>query len=226
MTDRSVEDRLLDAALPDVPFDGWSETTFRRAIEAADVNPAEARAAFPRGAVDLALAFHRRGDRIMRARLDEADLMEMPVRARVRLAIKARIEAIEEKEAARRAATLLALPNYAADGTAAIWGTADAIWTALGDSSRDVNWYTKRATLSGVYASTFLFWLGDESHENQDTWAFLDRRVDDVMQIERLKGAVQSNPVLSRMTMPFNMLTRFVRAPQRGPRGDMPGGSP
>ncbi len=34
------------------------------------------------------------------------------------------------------ASTLFALPQHAADGARAIWGTADAIWTALGDTSR------------------------------------------------------------------------------------------
>jgi ubiquinone biosynthesis protein COQ9 len=52
---------------------------------------------------------------------------------------------------------------HAADGAKAIWGTADRIWTALGDTSDDLNWYTKRATLSAVYGSTVLYWLGDDS---------------------------------------------------------------
>ena len=60
---------VLDAALAHVPFDGWSDTTFRAAIAASGVDPALARALFPRGAVDLALAFHRRGDDAMVARL-------------------------------------------------------------------------------------------------------------------------------------------------------------
>jgi hypothetical protein len=91
-----------------------------------------------------------------------------------------------------------ALPQYAADGARAIWGTADAIWEALGDASDDYNWYTKRATLSAVYGATVLYWLGDESPENRDTWAFLDRRIEDVMRIEKVKAEVQKNPVLSK----------------------------
>ncbi len=95
----------------------------------------------------------------------------------------------------RRGTTLFALPQHAADGARAIWGTADAIWTALGDTSRDLNWYTKRATLSGVYASTVLYWLGDDSTGHQATWEFLDRRIDDVMQIEKAKAAFRENPL-------------------------------
>jgi ubiquinone biosynthesis protein COQ9 len=67
-------DRILDAALMHVPFDGWSEVTFRGAASDADVPLEEARALFPRGAVDLAMAFHRRGDRQMAEALKAEDL--------------------------------------------------------------------------------------------------------------------------------------------------------
>ena len=54
--------RLLDAILAHVPFDGWSQTAFEAAISDTDISPAVARGLFPRGAVDMAAAFHRRGD--------------------------------------------------------------------------------------------------------------------------------------------------------------------
>ena len=41
-----------------------------------------------------------------------------------------------------------ALPHHAAPGAHALWKTADTIWNALNDTSRDVNWYTKRMLLS------------------------------------------------------------------------------
>ena len=71
------------------------------------------------------------------------------------------------------------LPHMAPEGARLIWGTADRIWTALGDTSDDVNWYTKRATLSGVYAAVVLYWLGDDSTDGQATRAFIDRRISD-----------------------------------------------
>jgi ubiquinone biosynthesis protein COQ9 len=177
------------------------------------VDPGLARALFPRGAVDLALAFHRRGDAAMTDRLKAADLLSMRYRDRVAAAIRCRLEAVADKEAVRRGTTLFALPNHAADGAKAIWGTADAIWTALGDTSRDLNWYTKRATLSAVYAATVLYWLGDDSIGHQNTWEFLDRRIDDVMRIEKAKAGLRDNP-LSRALLagPKKLLGR-VRAP-------------
>jgi ubiquinone biosynthesis protein COQ9 len=65
----------------------------------------------------------------------------------------------------------------------------------LGDTSRDLNWYTKRATLSAVYSATVLYWLGDDSPGNQATWDFLDRRIEDVMRFEKAKASLRENPV-------------------------------
>lgn len=220
----TLKDRLIDASLPHVVFDGWSEAAFRGAVADAGVTPAQGRAAFPRGAVDLALAFHRRGDAAMAARVRAAGPGEMRFRDRVAQAVRLRIEvAGEHREAVRRGVTLFALPIHAADGLRAVWGTADAIWDALGDTSVDVNWYTKRATLSGVYSATTLYWLGDQSEGFGDTWAFLDRRIDDVMQIETVKARARKSPLFTTLMAGPNVILDRIRAPVRPPRGDFPG---
>tara|TARA_R110002020_G_scaffold327121_5_gene542890 strand:+ start:6122 stop:6820 length:699 start_codon:yes stop_codon:yes gene_type:complete len=222
-TATTPKDRLLQAAVMHVPFDGWSQATFDAAIADSGVDRTVAQSVCPRGAVDLALYFHAKGDAAMLARLAEADLEDMKFRDRVAAAVRFRLEVVEDKETVRRGTALFALPVYAADGAKAIWGTADAIWSALGDTSEDVNWYTKRATLSGVYSATVLYWLGDTSEDHADTWAFLDRRIDDVMQIEKLKAQVNNSPVLSKLMAGPNWLLSHVKAPQRLPGAGLPG---
>jgi ubiquinone biosynthesis protein COQ9 len=222
MTNPSPElDQLLDAALSHVAFEGWTPTTFTEAVADSGLDLAVAQALCPRGAVDLAIAYHHRGDRAMRARLHATDLSPMRYRDRVAFAVRARLEAAEDREAVRRGTTLFALPHHAADGARLIWGTADHIWTALGDTSDDVNWYTKRATLSGVYGSTVLFWLGDQSEDHSATWAFLERRIDNVMQIEKVKAQVRGNKFLSGLLAGPTALLGRIKAP--GARPDMPG---
>jgi len=218
-----VKDQLLDAALVHVAFDGWSETTFKAAIADAEVDRALARSVCPRGAVDLAIAFHKRGDAEMVARIKASDMSEMRFRDKIAAAVRHRIEAIDDKEAVRRGSTLFALPHLAGDGAKLIWGTVDLIWETLGDTSEDVNWYTKRGTLAGVYGSTVLFWLGDDSLENQATWEFLDRRIDNVMQIEKVKAQVRDNPVLSKLLAGPNWALSRVKAPNKMARTDVPG---
>lgn len=216
------KDLLLDAALMHVPFDGWTEMTWEAALADVDVNPVVANALCPRGALDLAVAYHHRGDALMLDRLAGADLGEMRFRDRIAAAVRFRLEVVEDKELVRRGMTLFALPHHAAEGSRLVWGTVDHIWTALGDSSDDVNWYTKRATLSGVYSSTLLYWLGDDSEDHAASWEFLDRRIENVMQFEKLKAGVRDNKLLSGVLKgPLAVLER-IKAPGRA-RNDLPG---
>ncbi|MEL7257572.1 MAG: COQ9 family protein [Pseudomonadota bacterium] len=223
MADTDVKDALLQAAKPHVPFDGWSETTFKAAQADAGISPGLAAAVCPRGAVDLAMAFHEEGDRAMLARLKETNLSQMRFRDKVTAAVRFRLEAVEDKELVRRGVTLFALPHYAFEGAQAIWKTCDHIWTALGDTSDDVNWYTKRATLSGVYSSTVLYWLGDQSEGHEKTWAFLDRRIEDVMQFEKVKAKARESKIVDGlMKGPLSFLNR-IKAPSATSRTGMPG---
>ena len=190
MPEDATRAAILQAALAHVPFDGWSDATLRAAAADSGVNPALARALFPRGGVDLALEYHRAGDRAM-LRLEGAD-----------------------RELVRRGSALFALPQNAAAGARAVWGTADAIWTALGDTANDINWYSKRASLSAVYGATVLYWLGDESTGHQATRDFLDRRIEGVMRFEKAKAALAGNPLgKALLSGPFKVLER-IHAPK------------
>ncbi|MEO8530374.1 MAG: COQ9 family protein [Deltaproteobacteria bacterium] len=216
-----VLERLLDAALPHVIFDGWSAASFRAAVADLGEPEALARAVAPRGALDLAAEYHRRGDRAMAAAFEAADKLGLRYSEKVALLVRLRLEAVDA-EIVRRGMALFALPQHAPQGVALIWGTADAIWTALGDTSEDVNWYTKRMTLSGVFSSSVLFWLGDKSDDHQATWAFIDRRIADVMSFEGFKAKVRENPLVSKlMDSPLNPF-KHIKKPQDR-RADYPG---
>lgn len=211
---------ILQAALPHVPFDGWTDTSFRAAVADLGVATGLAQALYPRAGLDLALEFHRSGDAAMIEAMQAADLATMRYSNRVAFAVRSRLELVEDKELVRRGTTLFSLPQNAAEGARAIWGTADAIWKALGDTSTDFNWYTKRATLSGVYASTVLFWLGDDSPGHAATWDFLDRRIANVLQIEKLKAGLRDNP-LSR-ALRSGPFSGAVNAMEKFKMPDMP----
>ncbi|OOY28967.1 ubiquinone biosynthesis protein [Thioclava sp. L04-15] len=204
---------LLAAIKPHVPFDGWSEPAFKEAVADLGLDPGLARVICPRGAVDLAVAYHREGDAAMLKRLEETDLSGLKFRDRIAAAVRFRLEA-SDAELVRRGAAIFALPQNAATGSKLIWETCDRIWNVLGDQSRDYNWYTKRMTLSGVYSATVLYWMGDESEGHADTWAFLDRRIEGVMQFEKVKGAAMKLPLLPK-------ILSGIRAPKG--MGDMPG---
>ncbi len=186
-----VRAKILAEALPHVPFDGWTDKTLRTAADAVGASEAELKAAFPRGYVDAIVFFSDDADRRAAETVKDTNLKAMKVRERVTFGVRSRIDAVmEHKEAARRAAAVLALPQHALDGAACVYRTVDSIWRAVGDTSADFNFYTKRALLAGVYTSTMLYWFADTSEDAQDTWNFLDRRIADVMQIEKVKSQV------------------------------------
>lgn len=215
---------VIAAALPHVAFDGWTDRTLAEAVEDAGADPGLSRLAFPRGGVDLALAFHRERDRALADDLAAADLLGLRFRDRVAHAVMRRIELVAgEREAVRRGAALFALPHHAADGARAIWHTADTIWTALGDESRDFAWYSKRATLSAVYSAALLYWLGDQTPDSQATREFVGRRIDNVMQFEQLKTRIRGNPLAAAMLKGPQAILDRVRAPGNTPPSDLPG---
>ncbi len=212
---------LLEEMLQHVPFDGWSQKALDESARAIGMSPEIVKALCPRGAVDLAATYHQIGNDKMVAALRKADLTAMKYRERVAFALRARLDAVPDKEAVRAASALFALPHHAAEGARLIWGTADAIWTALEDKSDDLNWYTKRAILSGVWGSTVLYWLGQADDTATD--AFIDRRIEDVMRFETFKRKVNDSALLKPFTTPLNKLVGMVKAPSRMSRADMPG---
>lgn len=211
--------KLLAAALPHAPFDGWAAETFAAAVADSGVDAALAHQAAPRGGLDLAVAYHRQGDTDMVAAMQAADFASMRYSNRVAFAVRARIEGAD-REVVRRGVTLFALPGNAAEGAKLLWGTADAIWNALGDTSRDYNWYSKRTILSGVYSSTLLYWLGDESDGAAETWGFLDRRIQGVMQFEKVKADLRGNKLASAILSGPKAILSRISAPSGGDPAD------
>jgi ubiquinone biosynthesis protein COQ9 len=186
MEDQATGEALLLSALPDVPFDGWSQATIAAAGRRLDLDAAAVASLFPGGVRDVVALFSRWADRRMLEALAGRDLAAMKVRDRVATAVRARLEALApHREAVRRALAVLALPQNLGLGLRLLYETVDAIWYAAGDTSTDFNFYTKRALLSGVYAATTLFWLEDRSPGMEETHAFLDRCINDVMAIPR-----------------------------------------
>lgn len=221
MQTEDLKTRLLEAILPHVTFDGWSEAALRAACADLGVSLRDARTVCPRGALDLAVAQHEAGDALMLERLRKAELGTMRMRERIAHAVILRLEVANDREAVRRASALFALPQHAAEGARLLWRTADLIWTALGDQTRDLNWYTKRATLAGVLGAAVLYWLGDTSDDMQDTRAFVAREIEGVMAIESMKDKMRRNPATRGIMQMKDWMAARVSAPTRV--DDLPG---
>jgi ubiquinone biosynthesis protein COQ9 len=210
----ALRDRLLDAALDEAAFSGWNEGCVTRAREAAGLSIGETMLAAPRGALDLVDAWFDRAERAMVRAVTDCE-PGTKIRVRATLAVRARIEAMApHKESARRAALFLAMPQNVPDAAKIGWRAADRAWRAMGDPSTDFNFYTKRMILTGVHTATIAYWLQDDSEDCAATWAFLDRRIENVMGIEKVKAQIGS--LVDKIPDPLGVLTllRYGRQPK------------
>jgi len=200
-------EQLIDALVRHVPFDGWGDAALAAAAREIGVDPALARNAFPGSGPEM-VAFHSRlADRRMVAAFEQADKTGLKLRDKVALAIRLRLEAnAPHREAIRRALAVLALPAHVGLAARSLYRTVDAVWYALGDRSTDYNFYTKRGLLAGVYSATLLYWLNDKSPDGTATWAFLDRRIAEVMMIPQITGRLSK--LAERLPDPFRLLRR------------------
>ena len=183
----AMRTRIVDAALPHVPFDGWNAATLALAARDIGVDKVMALRVFPGGPIDAIRHWSEVTDRRMVAACEDAGFAQKRTRDKVARAVRARLELVgPHREAVRRALAVLAPPVHAGLSARLVWRTVDAIWYLAGDSATDFNYYTKRGLLAGVYGATLLTWLDDRSPGFADTWSFLDRRLDDALRIPRL----------------------------------------
>ncbi|WP_417319859.1 COQ9 family protein [Emcibacter sp.] len=187
-----LREPLLEAALEHIPFDGWTDIILRKAAKDLDIDYGLARLAFPQAPGDMIDALAASCDKKMSDAASLLELDKMKIRERITTLIRLRLqEELPHRETARRALTWLMLPQNQPLAIKLLNRTVDLMWRLSGDSSTDFNYYTKRLTLAGVYSSCFLYWLSDETENQTDTDAFIDRRIEDVMKIEKGKAELR-----------------------------------
>lgn len=180
---------ILEAALKLAPFDGWTDKTLRSAVLDAELPEGSEALFFPGGPIELITFWGERLNAQTEAALAARGLSNMKVREKVTEGVLAGLMAIgPHEQAMRRALSKLALPSAKGAGAPMLWAAADTIWRAIGDTSTDSNYYSKRTVLSAVIGSSLTAWLNDITDDKTDARAFLDRRIDNVMQFEIAKA--------------------------------------
>lgn len=185
----TLRQRLALAVGEHAVFDGWSRAAVDAAAGRLGVDRAQARLAMPKTQAGMVDAYIEGVDRALVEHFTPKRLARMKIRDKIRALVWQRLEIMAPaREAVRRGLAILAMPQNLPLAMRLGWRTADLMWRIAGDTSTDFNHYTKRMTLGGVYASTLLTWLDDDSDRWSDTAAFLDRRIDDVMKFEKWKA--------------------------------------
>ncbi|MBA3669862.1 MAG: COQ9 family protein [Sphingomonas sp.] len=184
-------------------FDGWTKAAVDSAAARLGIDPAQARLAMPKSAAGKIHCYIDGIDRALEAWAADNDVATLKIRAQIRTLLWQRLQLMmPAREAVRSALSTLAMPQNLALAASASWRSVDRMWRLAGDTSTDFNHYTKRMTLGAVYASTLLVWLDDQSLDQTETAAFLDRRIDNVMLFEKVKaqwrGSADRRPSLAR----------------------------
>lgn len=188
----AIKEKILAALLPNVPFDGWTREAAEAAAVECGYGPEMVRAVFPGGVGDILDYFSQWVDARMMHALAEIDPGSLKIRERIKVAVMARFAVLNEhKDAEKLAVAYWALPGRHLRAGRIIWRTADVIWTWAGDTAQDYNHYTKRGLLSGILGSAKMVFIGDESGELDITGAFVDRRIENVMQFGRIIGKIK-----------------------------------
>lgn len=170
-------------------FDGWTPAAVAAAANEIGVDPDVAALAVKGNSMTLIDAWIDGIDLELARRLPPETLNAMKIRARITALLATFMEIMApDREALRRAMAIMAMPQNLAKATKIGWRSADRMWRLAGDSASDFNHYTKRMTLSAVYGSLLVVFVNDESEDFADSRAFLDRRIDNVMQFEKVKA--------------------------------------
>jgi ubiquinone biosynthesis protein COQ9 len=210
LPDDPTLDEIRAALAPLLPrhaaFDGWRAQAVSQAAADLGVDADIARLAFPGGALDMIDAWFESIDRRMLEALPAEMLAAMPIRQRITALVEARLALLDaDREALRRALSIMAMPTNLVHAAKLGWRAADVMWRAAGDMATDYNHYSKRTTLGGVYAATLLAFVDDESEGHTDTRAFLGRRIEGIMRFEKAKARLLGKGGGERLS-----LSRFI----------------
>ncbi len=187
-----IKDGIAEKLMASAMFDGLDWAAVEAATEQEGHEAMMAKAVFPSGLSGVLEHFTILVDRRMLAQLETMDTSEMRVRDKITTAVQARLEILAPyKDAVKLAALYWSVPPRNLAASKFVWRTADVIWTWAGDTSKDYNYYTKRGLLSAVLTSTMMAWVGEDGDELDNSFAFLDRRIENVMQFGKILGKIK-----------------------------------
>ncbi|KAL0968261.1 hypothetical protein UPYG_G00264430 [Umbra pygmaea] len=187
-TEEQLQARILSTALDFVPLHGWTVEAISAGAESLGLSAASS-GMFQNGAGDLVLHFiaqcnaqltEHLADQHKQIQLGQAEPKKTA--EFIRDAVETRLRMLTPYiDNWPQAMSILLLPHNIPDSLKHLSTLVDDIWYYAGDRSTDLNWYTKRAALTGIYNTTELVMLQDSSDDFQDTWNFLDNRIQDIV---------------------------------------------
>ena len=213
---------LVLGMLDNVPFDGWNWEAIYKSVEELNNNNKkldeneknEVRSFFKNDLIETIKIFNDYLDEKMLEKFIKSKHFNKNTPEKIKHLILYRLHSgLEHKESIRSSIGLMSLPQNSKKSLLMLYKTCDKIWRASGDESTDFSFYTKRIILSGVYTSTLLFWINDESNGLKNTEKFLDRRLKDVSKIGKFKdfGKKILNKDQKLAKLPFELMSSISK---------------
>lgn len=198
-TEEQLQGRILTAALEFVPQHGWTVEAIAAGAETLGLSSAST-GMFYNGAGDLVLHFIAHCNSQLTEILAEQHNQVQLGHAEPKKTAEFLRDAVETRlrmyipyiESWPQAMSILLLPHNIPDSLKHLSNLVDDMWYYAGDRSTDMNWYTKRAALTGIYNTTELVMLQDSSPDFQDTWNFLDNRIQDIVNMASTAKQMQA----------------------------------
>lgn len=197
-TEEQLQARILTAALEFVPVHGWSLEAIAAGAESLGLSSAST--GMFNSAGDLVHHFIAHCNSQLTEILAEEHKQIQLGQAEPKKTADFLRDAVETRlrmyapyiDTWPQAMSLLLLPHNIPESLKLLSTMVDDIWYYAGDRSTDMNWYTKRAALTGIYNTTELVMVQDSSPDFQDTWNFLNNRIQDVVNMAGTAKQVQS----------------------------------
>ena len=201
--ERNIKAKILTASLKFVHDLGWSQQAISAGAESIGY-PGVIHGLFPNRGADLVQYFYLScNNKLNKILKEEARIVqESPTKekktmeSQVYNAVETRLRmVIPYKKTWPQALALMTLPPNVPKSLANLLTLVDDICYYAGDRSVDINWYTRRVVLAGIYKTTELYMLQDTSEDHKYTWKFLERRIKDTTQIHALLTATADMPL-------------------------------
>jgi len=200
-----LKDDIIINALKNINFDGWSKKSILTGFNSQNKDEEMYNELFPNGIIDAIIHFADIADRQMLQGHLREDFKDQRIPEKIKNLLMSRFEFLNPyKEAVRRSVAILALPSNSKIAIKSLYNTTDKIWSAVGDQSTDISFYTKRASLAGVYSSTLMSWLGSTDPELQKVDEFIDRRLNNINVIGKI-----TKPFKENLNFTFDQLNKF-----------------
>lgn len=198
-TEEQLQARILTTALEFVPQHGWTVEAIAAGAETLGLSSAST-GMFNNGTGDLVLHFIAQCNAQLAETLAEQNNQVQLGQAESKKTAEFLNDAVETRlrmlipyiDTWPQAMSILLLPHNIPDSLKHLSTMVDDIWYYAGDRSTDVNWYTRRAALTGIYNTTELVMVQDSSPDFEETWAFLDNRIKDVVNMANTAKQVQA----------------------------------